>query len=145
MRGIVKALLEEVGNGNRVIRHFCIDTQAWRDKSIVEIRPDYQTNGNPGCRKAAHIDRTGQPHQHPATHIRGPGRQGTDSWVQIAAAKHVFGHVAGRRFVGIKSDGHHQDEIRPKRYQFGNADCHIFLAVLVKLRKSAPPVAARII
>ena len=101
MAGIVKAVLEEIRNGDRVIGHFGINTQARRDEAVVEISADRQAHRDPGRRKTTHIDGARQAHQHPATHVGRTGRESTDGRVEVTSAQHVFGNVTRGLLVGI--------------------------------------------
>ena len=86
----LEAIGEKLRDRDRVVRTDGIPAQTRRDKHPRADRADDQTDGNPHLADAVQIDRAGQTHEHPRTHIRRAGRQRRDPAAHAAAAEEIL-------------------------------------------------------
>ncbi|MCY1185038.1 hypothetical protein D9M73_257840 [compost metagenome] len=93
-----------------------LDAQATGHEQPVQVGADDQADGDPAFRQTRHVDGTRQPHQQPAAHVRGTGRQRGDNATQASTAKNVIGKVVGGA-IGHEADQHHCRDVDHERDQ----------------------------
>src|SRR5690606_33131211 len=72
---VVKTIREIIRQGQGVVLDFSMYPQTTSDQQPVEPGTNDQTDGNPHLRQTGKINRTGQTHQEPATHVGSPCRK----------------------------------------------------------------------
>ncbi|MNQ74014.1 hypothetical protein D3C85_887620 [compost metagenome] len=103
---VLEAVGEVVRQGQGVAVVLGLHAQAAGDEQPVEVGTDDQADGDPALGKAGQVDRAGQAHQQPATHVGGTGGQRGDEAAQAASAEDVVGKVVGGA-IGNEADQHH--------------------------------------
>ena len=112
---ILEPLLEEAGDGDRVLRDLRVGAQAWGDELPVQPGADGQADGDPGFDEAGGVDGSGQAQQQPAGHIRGTCGKCRDTGLEPTAGEHVVVEVRGLA-VGVIADPEHGGEVYDNRH-----------------------------
>ena len=113
---VVEAVGKEIRQGQRIVGALGVHPQWAGNQTPVQVLADAQTDGNPGFGQATGIQRTGQPHQQPAAHVRGTGAQCRHHRAKRTATEDVIVEALGLP-PRPDTDGDHHHQVSQERYQ----------------------------
>ena len=116
---VVKAVREEVGDGDGVVRHLGVLAQTLRHELPIEIRADSKADRRPhGVRRAREVCNAGKAHEQPPGHVRRFRGKRREPRAKPATAEEVR-LARGVRLLRIdEADEHNDDEIQKHRQEY---------------------------
>ena len=111
---VVESVVQEAGDGDRVIGDLGVGTQTRGHQQPVGQGPDRQSDGDPSLDQSTDVQGSRQSHQQPPRHVRGSRRQCRHPGIEVAVGEHVVVEVV-RSQIGPAPDGEHGHEVDDHR------------------------------